>query len=70
MASCQAFAQAHVSDHYLRHNEVGCIFGNDSSAKPVIESSRIMDAKYRQTYIRDIPVSRSAPSTHSDRPKP
>ena len=46
MASCQAFVQAHVSDHYLRHNEVGCIFGNDSSAKPVIESSRIMDAKH------------------------
>ena len=26
--------------------EVGCIFGNDSSAKPVIESSKIMDEKH------------------------
>lgn len=43
MASCQAFAQAQISDEYLRENEVGCIFGNDSSAKSVIESSKIMD---------------------------
>lgn len=46
MASRQAFAQAGVSDDYLRQNEVGCIFGNDSSAKPVIESSKIMDVKH------------------------
>ena len=43
MASRQAFAQAQISDDYLRENEVGCIFGNDSSAKSVIESSKIMD---------------------------
>ena len=46
MASRQAFAQAQISDEYLRGNEVGCIFGNDSSAKPVIESSKIMDEKH------------------------
>ena len=46
MASRQAFEQAHVTDDYLRENEVGCIFGNDSSAKPVIESSKIMDEKH------------------------
>lgn len=46
MASRQAFEQAGVSDDYLRENEVGCIFGNDSSAKPVIESSKIMDEKH------------------------
>ena len=46
MASRQAFEQAHVSDDYLRENEVGYIFGNDSSAKPVIESSKIMDEKH------------------------
>ena len=46
MASRQAFAQAGISDEYLRGNEVGCIFGNDSSAKPVIESSKIMDEKH------------------------
>ena len=46
MASRQAFEQAHVTDDFLRENEVGCIFGNDSSAKPVIESSKIMDEKH------------------------
>ena len=43
MASRQAFAQAGIDDAYLLQNEVGCIFGNDSSAKPVIESARIME---------------------------
>lgn len=46
MASRQAFGQAGVTDEYLRENEVGCIFGNDSSAKPVIEASKIMDEKH------------------------
>ena len=46
MASRQAFEQAMVEDSYLREHEVGCIFGNDSSAKPVIESSKIMDEKH------------------------
>lgn len=43
MASKQAFAMAHIDEQYLLENEVGCIFGNDSSAKPVIETSKIMD---------------------------
>ena len=46
MASRQAFQQAGIGDDYLREHEVGCIFGNDSSAKPVIESSKIMDEKH------------------------
>ncbi len=46
MASRQAFAQANINDEYLLNNEVGCIFGNDSSAKPVIESAKIMDEKH------------------------
>ena len=46
MASRQAFEQAMVDDNYLREHEVGCIFGNDSSAKPVIESAKIMDEKH------------------------
>lgn len=46
MSSLQAFEQANISDEYLRENEVGCIFGNDSSAKPVIEASKIMDEKH------------------------
>lgn len=46
MSSMQAFSQSGISDEYLRENEVGCIFGNDSSAKPVIEASKIMDEKH------------------------
>lgn len=46
MASKQAFESAGISDQYLRENEVGCIFGNDSSAKPVIEAAHIMDEKH------------------------
>ena len=45
MASKEAFEMANISDEYLLNNEVGCIFGNDSSAKPVIEASKIMDEK-------------------------
>ena len=43
MASREAFANAGIDDDYLLANEVGVIFGNDSSAKPVIETNRIME---------------------------
>ena len=46
MASKQAFEQAGIDENYLVENEIGCIFGNDSSAKPVIEAARIMDEKH------------------------
>ncbi len=46
MASKQAFEMAAIDDEYLTNNEVGCIFGNDSSAKPVIEAAHIMDEKH------------------------
>jgi len=46
MASRQALAQSLIDDDYLRCHEVGCIFGNDSSAKPVIESAKIMHDKH------------------------
>ena len=45
MASREAFQMAQVDENYLMENEVGCIFGNDSSAKPVIEAARIMEEK-------------------------
>lgn len=46
MAGRQAFEQAGITDGYLLENEVGCIFGNDSSAKPVIEAHKIMMEKH------------------------
>ena len=46
MATREAFAMADIDDAYLLANEVGVIFGNDSSAKPVIEAANIMDEKH------------------------
>lgn len=46
MASTQAFQMAGIDDGYLDEHEVGCIFGNDSSAKPVIEAAKIMEEKH------------------------
>ena len=48
MASAEAFRGAGVDDDYLLNNEVGVIFGNDSSAQPVIETARIMN-EYRDS---------------------
>lgn len=46
MASKEAFEEAKIDDSYLLENEVGIIFGNDSSAKPVIEAAEIMSQKH------------------------
>lgn len=46
MAGDQALKMAGMDITYLENNEVGCIFGNDSSAKPVIEAERIMQEKH------------------------
>ena len=46
MAASQAFAMSCIDQDYIDSNEVGCIFGNDSSAKPVIEAAKIMDEKH------------------------
>ena len=43
MASRQAFAQSGIDEEYMKGNEIGCIFGNDSTAKPVIESAKTME---------------------------
>jgi hypothetical protein len=40
MASKNAFEMAGIDDQYLLDNEVGVIFGNDSSAKAVVEAIR------------------------------
>ena len=46
MASREAFATAGLDEDYLLTNEVGILFGNDSSARPVIEAARIMEEKH------------------------
>jgi 3-oxoacyl-[acyl-carrier-protein] synthase-1 len=46
MASRECFQNAGIDDDFLLKNEVGAIFGNDSSAKPVIEAANIMAEKH------------------------
>lgn len=45
MATREALANAGVDEDYLLKNEVGVLFGNDSSAKAVVESANIMAEK-------------------------
>ncbi len=46
MAAREAFANAGIDDEFMMKNEIGVIFGNDSSAKPVIEAANIMAEKH------------------------
>ena len=46
MAAREAFEQAGISETYLLENEVGILFGNDSTAKPTVEMHETMLAKH------------------------
>lgn len=63
MAAKEAFDEANVSDEYLRENEVGIIFGNDSSAKPVIEAANIMAEKHDSALLGSGLIFQSMNST-------
>jgi 3-oxoacyl-[acyl-carrier-protein] synthase-1 len=63
MASKEAFEQAGISDEYLQNNEVGVIFGNDSSAKAVVEAQKIMDEKHDSALIGSGYIFQSMNST-------
>lgn len=63
MASQQAFEQSLMDEAYLRENEVGILFGNDSSAKPVIEAARIMDEKHDSALLGSGLIFQSMNST-------
>ena len=51
MASKDAFQMAGIDDQYLLDNEVGVIFGNDSSSKAVVESATIMEERHDTAMI-------------------
>ena len=59
----QAFEQSLMDEAYLRENEVGILFGNDSSAKPVIEAARIMDEKHDSALLGSGLIFQSMNST-------
>lgn len=63
MAAKEALDEAKVTDEYLRENEVGIIFGNDSSAKPVIEAAKIMDEKHDSALLGSGLIFQSMNST-------
>ena len=46
MASREAFEQAGIDEQYLLENEVGVLFGNDSTAMPTVEMHEMMLAKH------------------------
>jgi 3-oxoacyl-[acyl-carrier-protein] synthase-1 len=46
MAAREAFGHAGIDEEFMLKNEIGIIFGNDSSAKPVIEAANIMAEKH------------------------
>ena len=46
MATREAFEQAGMDEEYLLSHEVGVIFGNDSSAKAVVEADHIMAERH------------------------
>ena len=63
MASKQAFEQANVDDDYLKNNEVGIIFGNDSSSKAVVEAHEVMKEKKDSALIGSGSIFQSMNST-------
>ena len=63
MATREAFAQAGIDDAYLLANEVGVIYGNDSSAKAVIESAKIMDERHDSALVGSGSIFQSMNST-------
>ncbi|MBO4361853.1 MAG: beta-ketoacyl-[acyl-carrier-protein] synthase family protein [Paludibacteraceae bacterium] len=46
MASREAFEQAGIDEQYLLENEIGVLFGNDSTALPTVEMHELMLQKH------------------------
>ena len=46
MAAREAFEQARIDESYLLNNEVGVLFGNDSTALPTVEMHETMLEKH------------------------
>lgn len=63
MASREAFGMAGIDDDWLQSHEVGILFGNDSSAKPVIEADRIMESRHDSAMLGSGLIFQSMNST-------
>lgn len=65
MATLEAWKDAKIDEDYLENNEIGILYGNDSSAKAVIESHEIAVAKKDTTLIGSSAIFQSMNSTVS-----
>ena len=65
MASREALSMAGIDEAMLDSREIGCIFGNDSSAKPVIEAANIMNDKHDSALLGSGFIFQSMNSTVS-----
>lgn len=65
MASRECFQNAGIGEDFFMNHEVGIIFGNDSSAKPVIETANIMAEKHDSELLGSGLVFQSMNSTVS-----
>lgn len=63
MSTLEALKNANLSQEYIDENEVGIIFGNDSSAKPIIEAIDIIREKKNTMFAGSGSVFQSLNST-------
>jgi len=63
MATIEALRQAGMDADYISRNEVGILYGNDSSAKPVIDAIDIMRLKKDTTLVGSGSVFQTMNST-------
>ncbi len=65
LATVEALENAGVSQDFLNINEVGVLFGNDSTARSIIESADIIRAKKDTTLVGSGAIFKSMNSTVS-----
>lgn len=63
MATREAFQQANIDETYLLNNEVGVLFGNDSTAQATIEVHEIMREKHDSALLGSGLIFQSMNST-------
>jgi 3-oxoacyl-[acyl-carrier-protein] synthase-1 len=63
MSTVEALENAKVDMNFLENNEVGILFGNDSSAKAVIEANKIIEEKKDTTLLGSGAVFQAMNST-------
>ncbi len=65
IATLEAFKQAKIDNNFLENNEVGILYGNDSSAAPVIEACDIIREKRNTALVGSGSIFQSMNSTVS-----